>query len=68
MENVRKHRDIKLVTAEVRRSNLVTEPNYHTAIFFKDLLATEMKIKTQIFMNKSFYLGLSILEISKISM
>ena len=68
MENVRKHRDIKLVTAEVRWSNLVTEPNYHAAIFFKDLLATEMKIKTQMFMNKSFYLGLSILEISKIAM
>ena len=46
----------------------MTEPNYHAAIFFKDLLATEMKIKTQIFMNKSFYLGLSILEISKIAM
>ena len=46
----------------------MTEPNYHGAIFFKDLLATEMKIKTQIFMNKLFYLGLSILEISKIAM
>ena len=68
MENVKRQRDIKLATTEVRRGNLVSEPNYHTAIFFKDLLATEMKIKTQMFMNKSFYLGLSILEISKIAM
>ena len=34
MENVRKHRDIKLVTKEKRRNYLVSEPNYHTAKFF----------------------------------
>ena len=30
MENVRKHRDIKLVTTNKRRNQLVSEPNYHT--------------------------------------
>ena len=30
MENVRKHRDIKLVTTDNRRNQLVSEPNYHT--------------------------------------
>ena len=30
MENVRKHRDIKLVTTEVRRSYLLSESNYYT--------------------------------------
>ena len=30
MENVRKHRDIKLVTTDVKRNKLVSEPNYHT--------------------------------------
>ena len=30
MENVRKHRDIKLVTTDKRRNYLVSEPNYHT--------------------------------------
>ena len=30
MENVRKHRDVKLVTTEKRRNYLVSEPNYHT--------------------------------------
>ena len=34
MENMRKHRDIKLVTTERRRNYLVSEPNYHTTIFF----------------------------------
>ena len=30
MENVRKHRDNKLVTTDEKRSKLVSEPNYHT--------------------------------------
>ena len=30
MENVRNHRDIKLVTKDKRRNQLVSEPNYHT--------------------------------------
>ena len=30
MENVRKHRDIKSVTADEKRNQLVSEPNYHT--------------------------------------
>ena len=38
MENVRKHRDIKLVTTKRRRSYLVSEPNYHTAKFFTENL------------------------------
>ena len=44
MENVRKHRDIKLVTTEMRRDYLVSEPNYYTAKFFtKNLLAIEIR-------------------------
>ena len=44
MENVRKHRDIKLVTTESRRDYLVPEPNYHTTKFSTEsLLAIEMK-------------------------
>ena len=34
MENLRKHRDIKLVTIESKRNYLVSEPNYHTTKFF----------------------------------
>ena len=46
MENVRKHRDIKLVTTERRRNYLVSEPNYHTTKFFtENLLAIEMEQK-----------------------
>ena len=68
MENVRKHRDIKLVPTERRRNYLVSETNYQTTKFFsKNLLAIEMK-KTKVLMNKTLYLGLSILELRKILM
>ena len=68
MENLRKHRDIKLATTEKRRNYLVSDPNYHTTKFFtENILAIEMK-KTETLMNKPVYLGLSILEISKILM
>ena len=65
MENVRKHRDIKLVTTEEKRIKLVSEPNYHTTKHLSNnLLAIEMK-KTKVKMNKPVYLGMSILGIRK---
>ena len=68
MKNVRKHRDIKLVTTDKRRSQLVSEPIYHTSKYFsEDFLGIEMK-KTKLKMNKLVYLRLSILEFSKILM
>ena len=61
MENVRKHRNIKLVTKERRRNYLVSEPNYNTTKFFtQNLSAIEMS-KTEILMNIPGYLGLHIL-------
>ena len=68
VENVRKHREIKSVTTDKKRSKLVSEPNYHTInLISEDLSIIEMK-KTKVKMNKPIYLGLSILEISKILM
>ena len=65
MENVTKHRNIKLVTTDQRRNQLVSEPNYRTTKqFSENLLATEMK-KTKVKMNKPVYIGMSILEIIK---
>ena len=40
MENVRKHRDIELVTTEKRRIKLVSEPNYHTTKQFLENFLT----------------------------
>ena len=66
MKNLRKHRDIKLVTTERRRTYLMFEPNYDTTKFVTEhLLAIEMKKKTEILMNKPVNLGLSILCLSK---
>ena len=68
VENVRKHREIKLVTTERRRKYLVLERNYHTSkIITKYVSAIEME-KTEILINKPDYFGLSILELSKILM
>ena len=65
MENVKKHSDIKLVTMERRRNYLVSEPNCHTTTKFltKNLSTIEIK-KRKILV----YLGLLILELSKILM
>ena len=63
MENVRKHRDIKLVTTEEKRIKFVSEPNYDTKQFSENLLAIEMKM-AKVKMNKPVYLGMSILDIS----
>ena len=38
VENVRKHRDIKLVRKEKRKNYLESEPNYHTTKFFTEYL------------------------------
>ena len=45
-KNVRKHRDIKLITTERRRNYLVSKPNYHITKFFTEhLLVIKMKKK-----------------------
>ena len=65
MENIRKHRDRKLVTTDKKRSKLVSEPNYHTInLISEDLSIIEMK-KTKVKMSKPIYLGLLLLEVSK---
>ena len=65
MENVRNHRDIKVVTSNKRRSILASEPNYHSSKgISKDLMIMEMK-KVEVKMNKPIYLGQAILDISK---
>ena len=60
IENVRNHRDIKLITANEKRNKLVSEPNYHTTKQFSEkLIAVEMK-KTKVVLNKPIYLGQAI--------
>ena len=68
MENVRKHRDIKLVKTDKKRNKLVSEPNYHTMKLTDNNLAIIEMREVKVKMNKPIYLGLSILDISKITM
>ena len=68
MENVRKHRDIKLVKTDKKRNKLVSEPNFHTVKLIDNNLAIIEMRKVKVKMNKPIYLGLSILDISKITM
>ena len=68
MENIRKHRDITLLSTVKKRNKLVSEPNYHTMNYIsEDLSIIEMK-RTKVKRNKPIYLRLSILDISKILM
>ena len=56
MKNVNKHRDLRLVKTDKKRSRLVSKPNYHTAKSFSDgLLAIETQ-KIKVKMNKPVYL------------
>ena len=65
MENVRNHRDIKIVTTYRQGKKFASEPNYHTTKYIsEDLLIMEMK-KVKVKMNKPIYLGQAILDISK---
>ena len=44
MENVRNHRDIRIVTTDKQRSMLASEPNYHSTKYIsKDLLIMVMR-------------------------
>ena len=68
MVSARMHSHIKLVTTNRRRSHLVTEPKYQSTKWFsQDLLEIEMN-KTEVKVYKLEYLGLSIVDISKIAM
>ena len=65
MQNMRRPRNIKLVTTESRKGYLVSKPNYYTTKFFiETLLAIELR-KTQIWINNLVYLGFSMLDLSK---
>ena len=68
MENVRKHRDIRLVNNENRRSKIASEPNYNSTKYIsEDFLIMELK-KRDVYMNKPLYFGQTILDHSKILM
>ena len=68
MENIRKHRNIKLVTTEEKYLRTVMKPNFKSGVLFgENLMGCEMG-KIKVVMNKLVYLGQAILDLSKIVM
>ena len=68
MENIRKHRNIKLVTTEEKYLHTVMCPNFKSGVLFgENLMGCEMG-KIKVVMNKPVYLGQAILDLSKIVM
>ena len=68
MENIRKHRNIKLITNREAYLKAVMKPNFKSGVRFgENLMGCEMG-KIKVVMNKPVYLGQSILDLSKIAM
>ena len=68
MENIRKHRNIKLVTTEEKYLRTVMCPNFESGVLFgENLMGCDMG-KMKVVMNKPVYLGQAILDLSKIVM
>ena len=68
MENIRKHRNIKLITNQEAYLKVVMKPNFKSGILFgKNLMGCEMG-KIKVVMSKPVYLGQAIIDISKIIM
>ena len=68
MENIRKHRNIKLVTSRDSYLKAIMKPIFKSGILFGEkLMGCEMG-KIEVVMNKPIYLGQAILDLSKIVM
>ena len=68
MENIRKHRNIRLVTSRESYLKLVMKPNFKSGVRFdENLMGCEMG-KIKVIMNKPVYLGQAMLDLSKIVM
>ena len=66
MQNVEKYVDMKLVCDREKAIKLAARPNYdRTTIFDDNLIAVWMK-RTEVFYDKPIYLGMAILDLSKI--
>ena len=65
LENIRNRVDIRLITSDKVAQKLAAKPNYDRCTNFdENLIAVHMK-KTKLSFNKSVYLGMSILDLSK---
>ena len=68
MENIRKHRNINLVTTEEKYLHTVMKPNLKSGVLFGENLMGCKMGKIKVVMNKPVYLSQAILDLSKIVM
>ena len=67
-ENQKKRTDIKLVTSEAKFKKLSEKPHLKTTAIFGDSLVGMEMLKLKSLINKPFYVGFSVLELSKLHM
>ena len=68
MENVRNHIDFELVSTQERIQKCINNPNYKGCHIINEELAGVEKVKTKLKLDKPIYLGMSILDLSKVHM
>ena len=68
MENIRKRVDVRLVTDEKRLLKMASKPTYVSSKIFNNNLVAVHKIKETITLNKPSYVGMCILDLSKVLM
>ena len=68
MENIRKHRNIKLATTEEKYFRMVMSLSFKYGVLFGENLMSCVMGKIKVVMNKPVYLGQAILDLSKIVM
>ena len=68
MENVRNHIDFELVSTQERMQKCINSPTYKNSHIINDELVGVAKIKSELLLNKPIYLGMSILDLSKVHM
>ncbi|XP_066933433.1 uncharacterized protein [Clytia hemisphaerica] len=68
MENVREHKNIKLVNSERKRKMYASKVNYKSTVRFTEKFVAMNMRRNKVVMNKPVYLGSAILDLSKIVM
>ena len=68
MENLRNRVDVRLVNTKEKLRKLVAKPNFKSRKIFNENLVSVHMSKTSLLMNKPIYLGMCILDLSKIIM
>ena len=67
MENIRKHRNYKLITSEAQYLKTVMKPNFKSGVRFDENLTGCEMGKIKVVMKKPVYLGQAILDLSKMN-